>query len=301
MNYPAQEPDLQEPELLESEAINQESVFPDYENVFPEVFPFAMREKPGTSFLPHDMLRRELRECLLNLSYSAFLGVVAQLLERIGHQDVRLSGRKGFVGRNRAGGWDLETVMPACNSLGSDHPRIRCIIQAKQFTELSVQQRTVDELRGCCLRTGAGQGILITTSQFSPVARRAAEASVLAPVTLIDGERLLDLLVCHKLGLSLAKSGKWKVDSVFFKTLDVPEEAFAERKERNSTSKTSQEGTSARGESYAHLTAPSPMTRKEVRPTVLHFSITLDAGTNQDESTNQDAGKSGLKKRSRKR
>lgn len=180
-------------------------------------------------------LQKLLRAHLLALPYGSFLQVIAQLLECQGGASVRPTGREGFVGRNRSGGWDMEANLPApselthglsqsrtpFNSQFNFHTphRARCLVQAKQFDQLAVQQRTVDELRGCCLRAGAGQGLILTTSRFSPVAQAAAEASPLAPITLIDGQTLVVLLLQHKLGVRQGSDGGWRIDPEFFRKL----------------------------------------------------------------------------------
>ena len=174
----------------------------------------------------HDpSLQRLLRAHLLALPYGAFLQFLARLLERQGGLNVRPTGREGFVGRNRAGGWDIEADLPEQGGLTSrvvqsntDH-RVKYLVQVKQFDALAVQQRTVDELRGCCLRAGAGRGLILTTSRFSPVAQAAAQASALAPITLIDGEMLLTLLLQHKMGVRQSLDGGWRIDSEFFRKL----------------------------------------------------------------------------------
>ena len=76
-------------------------------------------------------------------------------------------------------------------------------MQSKQFDTLPVYQRSVDELRGTCLRAGAEEALLITTSAFSPVVLQNAETSAapVAPVRLLAGEELLDLLILHRLGV----------------------------------------------------------------------------------------------------
>jgi len=164
-------------------------------------------------------LSAHVREELLALPYSAFLLVIAWLLERQGYRHVRLLGRKGFIGRNRSGGWDLEATALGQQAMTAGQEGSRCIIQVKQFDELAVQQRTVDELRGCILRAGAGMGLLITTSRFSPVAQEAAQASFLAPVALLDGKELVSLLIQQRLGVRLKPNGKWDVDPEFFRSI----------------------------------------------------------------------------------
>lgn len=145
--------------------------------------------------------------------------VIARLLERQGYSQVRLLGRKGFVGRNRGGGWDLEAKAPWHQPTTPGGEGSRCIIQVKQFDNLAVQQRSVDELRGCLLRANAGLGVLITTSRFSPVAQEAAQASPLAPVVLLDSDRVLTLLIQQRLGVCLTLGGEWGVDLAFFRSL----------------------------------------------------------------------------------
>ncbi len=160
-----------------------------------------------------------VREELLALPYSAFLLVIARLLERQGYRHVRLLGRREFVGRNRSGGWDLEATSPRQQATTASQAGPRCIIQVKQFDELAVQQRTVDELRGCILRAGVGLGVLITTSRFSHVAQEAAQASSLAPVVLLDGKELVSLLIQQRLGVRLKPNGKWAIDPEFFRSI----------------------------------------------------------------------------------
>lgn len=173
----------------------------------------------STALRVMDPLTNQVREELLALPYSAFLLVIARLLERQGYSRVRLLGRRGFVGRNRGGGWDLEAKAPSHQPMAPGKEGSWCIIQVKQFDDLAVQQRTVDELRGCILRANAGLGVLITTSRFSPVAQEAAQASSLAPVVLLDGDRVLTMLIQQRLGICLTPGGTWEVDLAFFRSL----------------------------------------------------------------------------------
>lgn len=161
------------------------------------------------------LLRNELRQHLLALPYRAFLQTAVHLLRSRGYAAVRPAGRDRWKGRNTAGGWDAEADLQA-GALG----RLRCIAQVKQFDTLAVAQRHVDELRGSCIRAGASQAILITLSTFSPVARRAAEASTfIAPVRLIDGEELLGLLIGNGIGVRRGSEGAWSLDERYFSLL----------------------------------------------------------------------------------
>ncbi len=176
-------------------------------------------------------LAERLRRRLLALDYPAFARCVCALLEALGYEEARPAGRQEWKGYNRAGGggYDLEASLP-----GGLAPR-RVVAQIKQYDALAVHQRSVDELRGACLRAGATEALLVTTSAFSDVVRRHAASpdpigTLVAPVRLIDGEELLALLIRHRLGVRERVLGGTRrlgvnlleIDDVFFAILGAP-------------------------------------------------------------------------------
>ncbi len=95
------------------------------------------------------------------------------------------------------------------------------LVQVKQY-RTPVSRRFVDELRGAMLRTGAQQGLLLTTSSFYGPAYTAVHeegAEGIAPVRLVDGEELLNLLIKHRLGVRESDSVHPEVDVDFFEYL----------------------------------------------------------------------------------
>ena len=66
----------------------------------------------------------------------------------------------------------------------------------------NVGRRVLDQLRGSLHRFNAVRGTIITTGGFSRGTQEAAFERGAAPITLIDGEKLLDLLVEHNIGVS---------------------------------------------------------------------------------------------------
>ena len=172
----------------------------------------------------------QLRQRLLALEYPAFARCLCVLLEALGYEEAKPAGRQEWKGYNRpgGGGYDLEALLP-----GGLSPR-RAVAQIKQFDGLNVHQRSVDELRGACLRRGAAEAVLITTSAFSQVVlKRAAELGAsgtpVAPVRLIDGKELLGLLIRHRLGVreidvqERTRGGAYRleVDEAFFQNLSA--------------------------------------------------------------------------------
>lgn len=134
-----------------------------------------------------------LLSCLTALPFADFARLLARLLGEMGYEDVRLMGATHGRGRNHHGGLDLQA------SLAGGLSRSLVIAQVKQYRE-PVPRTYVDELRGTMLRLGAQQGLLFTTSTFAPAALEAVQAAQhSAPVRLINGEQLVDLLLVHGL------------------------------------------------------------------------------------------------------
>jgi len=74
----------------------------------------------------------------------------------------------------------------------------RMAVQVKRWKK-NVQRQEVQQLRGSL---GAHeQGLIITTSDFSPAAREEAARSDATPVALMNGEQLVGLLVENGVGV----------------------------------------------------------------------------------------------------
>jgi restriction system protein len=78
-------------------------------------------------------------------------------------------------------------------------------------------------LRGSLHRFKAQKGTIITTGDFGKGAREAAFEMGAAPITLINGDTLIDLLIQHGIGLKKKAIEYFEVDEKVFQA--VPEEA----------------------------------------------------------------------------
>ncbi len=77
---------------------------------------------------------------------------------------------------------------------------VREVVQAKRHKR-TIQRTVLDALRGSLHRFDAVRGTIITTSTFSKGTREAAFEPGAAPITLIDGNKLVDLLIEHGIGV----------------------------------------------------------------------------------------------------
>lgn len=150
--------------------------------------------------------REALRERILQLGYPAYIELVKQLLERLGYEHV-VPLAPGSVG-----GADLAM------RYGSGVTETEILVQAKRYAG-PVHRRFVDELRGAVLRFGCGQGLVVAASGFSQAANEAARGNPVAPVRLMDGEELLDLLCVFRLGVRRDALGRLVPDGRYFANL----------------------------------------------------------------------------------
>ena len=78
------------------------------------------------------------------------------------------------------------------------------VVQAKR-TRSNVQRPVLDQLRGSLHRFNAVRGTIVTTAGFAKGATAAAFEAGAAPITLIDGEKLVDLLIENDIGARTIK------------------------------------------------------------------------------------------------
>ena len=124
-------------------------------------------------------VRESLREHLLQMDPKAFEELVGRLLEEMNYQNV------GVVGQSGDGGVDVVAEI----QLGVTS--VREVVQAKRH-KWTIQRKDLDALRGSLYRFNAVRGTIVATSRFAKGAVEAAFAQGAAPITLIDGDRLID-------------------------------------------------------------------------------------------------------------
>lgn len=128
-----------------------------------------------------------LRKKLLAMTPDKFEELIEQLLPEMGFEQVELT-------KSRAdGGIDVRGALVV-----SDVIRIRLAAQVKRWKR-NVQAPVVRQVRGSL---GAHeQGLIITTSDFSPGAVREAAQADKTPIALMNGRQLVMLLMEHGIGV----------------------------------------------------------------------------------------------------
>ncbi|MEO8288218.1 MAG: HTH domain-containing protein [Chloroflexota bacterium] len=133
-------------------------------------------------------VRKRLRNRLYGITPGEFEDLIGSLLITIGFESVQVTSR------SNDGGIDVRGTLVVAGVI-----RTNMAVQAKRWRN-NVQAPIVQQVRGS-LGTH-DQGLIITTSDFSPGARQEAERSNAVPVALMNGEQLVTLLVEHNIGIS---------------------------------------------------------------------------------------------------
>ena len=150
--------------------------------------------------------KHALLETLQVMDPSAFERLCQRLLREMGFDDVRVTGRTGDGGIDGVGLLRLQEVVT-----------VPVIFQAKRWQN-PVSPKTVREFRGA-MHARTDKGLIITTSYFTPDAKREAVRDGAASVDLIDGEKLMDLLRKFKLGVKTEMVERVTVVAEWFKAM----------------------------------------------------------------------------------
>lgn len=145
-----------------------------------QLYELAARQKQA--------VREQLKTLLANMNPFQFEGLVRRLLEEMGYEDVQVTSPTNDKGVDVVG--NIEVGITA----------VREVVQVKRHRS-NIQRPVLDALRGSLHRFGAVRGTIINTGGFSSGTRNAAFEPGAAPITLIDGDKLIDLCIEHQLGV----------------------------------------------------------------------------------------------------
>jgi restriction system protein len=155
--------------------------------------------------------REALRKRLSTMSPYLFEHLIGRLLEAMGYEDVIVTKASGDQG--------VDVIAKAQFGITT----VTEVVQVKRHQH-NITSPTVNQLRGVLPLHHAIRGTLITLSKFSPGCIEVAAFPGAAPITLIDGEKLLDMLIEYQIGIRHRPVLLNEVDEEFFQSLDEREE-----------------------------------------------------------------------------
>ena len=146
----------------------------------------------------NQQVRKDLHKRLLAMKPGEFEVLVSLLLTEMGFETVEVTKLSGD------GGIDVRGTLVVGEAV-----RIKMAVQAKRWKN-NVQAPVVQQVRGSL---GAHeQGLIITTSDFSPGAVKEAAQPDKTPIALMNGEQLVMLLMEHDIGVLRSTPDLFELD-----------------------------------------------------------------------------------------
>ena len=159
----------------------------------------------------NSMARKQLAEFLQSMDPYQFEHLIKRLLEEMGYSDVEVTAASNDKG--------VDVVAEI--ELGISH--VREVIQVKR-QKSNIGRPILDQLRGSLHYFQAVRGSIISTSGFAKNAQKSAFAPGVAPITLIDGDRLVNLLIEHNIGIRRREVRILEFDAESLRQFDSEEE-----------------------------------------------------------------------------
>ena len=174
-----------------------------YADKFQNQAPVARRTLDESARLYRLEQRQHLRDRLGKMHPYRFEHLIRQLLTEMGYENVEVTKQSGD------GGVDvLADVRFGVTS-------IREAIQVKRV-QGSIGAPVVNELRGSLHVAKALKGTVFTLGTFTKQAKEVATPIGASPISLVDGETLIDLLIEYSLGVTLKTITVAEVNEAFF-------------------------------------------------------------------------------------
>ncbi len=142
---------------------------------------------------------------LHDLTPTQFENLIKDLLDAMGYEDVLVTSPTNDKGVDVVGNIQNGITM------------VREVIQVKRMSS-NIQRPILDALRGCLHRFDAFQGTIITLSDFSKGTKEAAFERGATPITLINGDKLIDLLIQNEIAVKNKQLDYFTVDNSYFAT-----------------------------------------------------------------------------------
>lgn len=159
--------------------------------------------------------QQNLREFLASMPPTQFEHLVRDLLEAMGYEDVRVTKQSGDKGVDV-----VATVQFGITAVTE-------VVQVKRHKG-SIGRPVLDQLRGALPYHKAIRGTIITLGTFTKGCKEVALYPGAAPITLIDGDRLIELLVQHEVGIRKKPAYIFELDDTYLES----EAATAEAEDR---------------------------------------------------------------------
>ncbi|MHB1011044.1 MAG: restriction endonuclease [Propionibacteriaceae bacterium] len=172
---------------------------------------FTLSERTDSSASPlvlieqqNRLVQNALLERLYEMDPFEFEFLIADLLKEIGYEQVEMTKRSGDKGIDVTANLTMDGVT-----------NVKTVIQAKRYKKgNNIAGKIIAQLRGSA--EVDQRGLVITTSDFTSDAIKEAKAQNKMPVSLINGEKLVSLLIKYEVGVKKDTVDVFSIDLDYF-------------------------------------------------------------------------------------
>lgn len=172
---------------------------------------FTLTTKTKLTNSPHiiiynqnENVKKDLLIKLLSMDPFQFEFLVADLLQKIGYENVSVTKRSGDKG-----------VDVIANLTVGGITNVKTVIQVKRYgLGNKIDGKIITQLRGSS--EVDQRGLVITTSDFQKSAIEESKAPNKMPVSLVNGEKLLELLIKYGIGIKKDQVTIFSLDNQYF-------------------------------------------------------------------------------------
>lgn len=157
-----------------------------------------------------EQTRKQLHELLMTLHPQQFEEFAGKLLESVGFTDIEVTKYVGDGGIDGYGNLEMGVV------------KVKAAFQVKRWRN-NVPPAEINEFRGA-IQGEFDQGIFITTSDFSDEAKRVSSRRGATPIVLINGDRIVNIMLERGLGVRQEPLTVARIDEEFFAAFGTTEE-----------------------------------------------------------------------------
>lgn len=147
----------------------------------------------------NNAVKRQLLESLMNMPAFNFEDLVAEVLRHLGFENINVTAKTGD------GGIDVTGELVVAGAIKNN-----ICVQVKRWRN-NVQRSSIAELRGS-LRPYQ-TGLFITTSDYSKSAIDEANDPYKAPISLINGKELVEIMCSYGIGVSIDEVTIYELDN----------------------------------------------------------------------------------------
>ncbi len=167
------------------------------------------------------LTQTRLKEFLHSMDPFQFEYLTADLLQKIGYENVTVTKRSGDKG--------IDVI---ANLTVGGITNVKTVIQVKRYAVTNkISGAVITQLRGSA--EVDQRGLVITTSDFTRDAIEESQAPNKMPVSLVNGVKLIELLIKHEVGIKKQNLTILSIDEGYFKNFTTEDVLGSAEKEKS--------------------------------------------------------------------